>query len=259
MYELVDVKNVNTCWQSILFWSGMHTTCLETKCMCFCFSGHHQMSLWGSQNEQVWTSNQWSSPDVTSREGSQVWCCLDVAGGSHVWCPGRAGARVSQIWYLVGLYCKIQCIMGNIHIGSSLQTEWWRDMNENITFLQFRWPEVNTKMQILVMDLTFFTAIFMWDRSNRTWWTEKNCTKLCKNSMFVNISSVMIACYPISEWEVPFHWEWLVRNSFKAITSFAYLQENLFISVQQVRSVMPWGKVFKMAQNTKHKPRTLWN
>ena len=47
-----------------------------------------------------------------------------------------------------------------------------------------------------------------------------------KNSMFVNISSVMMDCYPISEWEEPFNWEWLVGNSFKTITSFAYFREN---------------------------------
>ena len=55
---------------------------------------------------------------------------------------------------------------------------------------------------------------------------EINLYKLLKNSMFVNISDVMIYCYPISEWEVPFNWEWLIRNSFKTITSFAYFQEN---------------------------------
>ena len=36
---------------------------------CTSFSGYHQTSLqgWGSPSEQVWTSLQWSLPDVTSR------------------------------------------------------------------------------------------------------------------------------------------------------------------------------------------------
>ena len=47
----------------------------------------------------------------------------------------------------------------------------------------------------------------------RTCWAEINLYKLWKKSMLVNIFNVMMACYPISEWEVPFQWEWLVRKS----------------------------------------------
>ena len=35
--------------------------------------------------------------------------------------------------------------------------------------------------------------------------------------MFVNIFNVMMDSYPISDWEVPFNWEWLVGNSLKKI------------------------------------------
>ena len=79
---------------------------------------------------------------------------------------------------------------------------------------------------------SYFNAILLridswWQLCNdRTCWAEINLWKLRKNSMFVNISNVMMACYPISEWEVLLHWEWLVRNSFKRIRSFAYFQEN---------------------------------
>ena len=70
---------------------------------------------------------------------------------------------------------------------------------------------------------------------DRTCWAEINLWKLLKNSMFVNISNVMMDSHPISEWEVPFNWEWLVRNQLKTITSFAYFQENLIFTAQQVR------------------------
>ena len=40
--------------------------------------------------------------------------------------------------------------------------------------------------------------------------------------MFVNISTVIITYYPISELEVPFNWEWLVGSSLKRIVPFAY-------------------------------------
>ena len=60
------------------------------------------------------------------------------------------------------------------------------------------------------------------------------CAKLWKNSMLVNISSVMTACYPISEWEMPFHWEWMVRNSLKTMTLFAYFRQNQIISAQHL-------------------------
>ena len=48
--------------------------------------------------------------------------------------------------------------------------------------------------------------------------------------MFVNMSNVMMDCYPISEWEVPFNWELLAGKSFKTITSFTYFAENSLIS-----------------------------
>ena len=54
--------------------------------------------------------------------------------------------------------------------------------------------------------------------------------------MFVNIFSAMMAFYPISEWEVPFQWEWLVSNSPKTIISFAYFWEILIILAQQLQS-----------------------
>ena len=40
--------------------------------MCFSFSCHHQISLWGVPNEQVWTSLQCSPLDVTSGVGVGV-------------------------------------------------------------------------------------------------------------------------------------------------------------------------------------------
>ena len=51
--------------------------------------------------------------------------------------------------------------------------------------------------------------------------------------MFANISNVMMASYPISEWEVPFNWEWLVRNSFKTI--FFSRKLNYFCSTSMIK------------------------
>ena len=87
-----------------------------------CFSGHHQMSLWGSPNEQIWTGLQW-------------WSQMSLAGGragargeSHVWCPGRFpylllrgqgwGGPMSDAEAREALYSEIQCIMGNGHMGT---------------------------------------------------------------------------------------------------------------------------------------------
>ena len=70
---------------------------------------------------------------------------------------------------------------------------------------------------------------------DRTCWTEIILWKLCKNSMFVN----NFQCYDgllSNQWmRAPFNWEWLVGNSFKTITSFAFFHKLTF-STQQVRS-----------------------
>ena len=78
----------------------------------------------------------------------------------------------------------------------------------------------------LVVCVDLFIKNYKFILNGRTCSAELNSWKLSKNSMFVNISNVMMDCYPISEWEVPFNWEWLVRNSVKTITSFAYFTEN---------------------------------
>ena len=51
-----------------------------------------------------------------------------------------------------------------------------------------------------------------------------------------NIFNVSMACFPISEWEVPLNWKWLVGSSLNTVTSFANFLENLIISAQQERS-----------------------
>ena len=72
---------------------------------------------------------------------------------------------------------------------------------------------------------------------------EINLWKLCKNSMFVKIFNVMMTGYPIGEWELPFHWEWLVGNSFKTITSFAYFRRNwlYFSSTSRILLIYGYG------------------
>ena len=66
-------------------------------------------------------------------------------------------------------------------------------------------------MDIYILENTCWAEIYLW--------------KLRKNSMSVNIPNVMMACYPISEWQLPFSlrmtdWE-LIQNK----TLFAYFQE----------------------------------
>ena len=86
---------------------------------------------------------------------------------------------------------------------------------KTLVHTKFRNLRIHFRQQNLHVEMVVYTC-----------WAEINSCKLLKNSMFVNISSVMMACYRISEWELSFHWEWLVENWFKTITSFAYFQEN---------------------------------
>ena len=71
-------------------------------------------------------------------------------------------------------------------------------------------------------------------------WAEINLWKLHKNSMFVNMSNVIMVCYPSSEWEVPFNWEWVVGNSFKTITSCAIISSRKLTYFSSTSAITFW-------------------
>ena len=67
------------------------------------FSGHHQMSLWGSSLEQVWTGIQWSPPGVTNNDRGGILRLMSRGFG--------LGGSV--------LYIEIQCMTGKWPHGTT--------------------------------------------------------------------------------------------------------------------------------------------
>ena len=63
---------------------------------------------------------------------SGIW----VWGGSHVWYSGEGAGPMSGIQG-EGVPMS-QCIMGNVHMGTTPPTEWQTDTCESITFRQLR-------------------------------------------------------------------------------------------------------------------------